>query len=91
MSAKLFALPLALGLLGTIATADAAPASSPGTGAALKTDASAVNLLENVTWRRCWREGRHTYCARSEPRVYSFYYAQPRAYGYYGWGYRRWR
>jgi hypothetical protein len=88
MTYKLLALPVALGMLGMAATANAAPATMAGS--ALQADRAATNLIEPVTYGRCWRHG-YYYCGRPAPRVYSFY-VRPRAYyGYgYGYGFRRW-
>jgi hypothetical protein len=85
MSAKLYALPLALGLMGAVAAVEAAPSGLPGTTAALKAEATEAGPIENVTWRRCWSDGFYTRCWRPAPRVYSFYYARPRPYAYWGW------
>ncbi len=91
MSGKLLAIPLALGLMGVVATADASPASMPGAAALLKADAEAASPLEKVHWTRCWSDWGYTRCWRPAPRVYSFYVRpRPYFYNYYGWGPRRW-
>jgi hypothetical protein len=88
MSAKLYALPLAVGMMAAVATADAAPVA--GAAAGLKVETGSA--LETVGYRNCWREWGRIVCARPAPRVYSFHYGppRPRYHGFYHWGYRRW-
>ena len=92
---KILAASAALGLLGLATVANAAPVGAlTAVGEALKAEAA---LATDQVSYRCWRYRHHVRCGNIGPRVYSYYAAPRRYYGYAGpalsfrfGGYRRW-